>query len=150
LNSERASGGENENAIQGTSKELVLTFEHFWNAYSLDRYMSRSKTERRWRRTSPADRQKAFNAVAAYLADCRTNNRKRVNIVGYLANKIWEGFSPAENTTTMPIIKPGSPEWSAWRKHFVATQPRRVAFFDHQGREGKPYTVPRKWPPAAA
>jgi hypothetical protein len=91
----------------------------------------------------------SFNAVAAYLVDCRTNNRKRVSVVRYLQDKTWAGFSPAENTTTMTTIKPGSPEWNAWRNHFVVTQPHRVAFFDTQGREDKPYTVPSKWPPVA-
>jgi hypothetical protein len=33
--------------------------------YSPEPYMSRSKTERQWRRMIPADRQKACNAVAA-------------------------------------------------------------------------------------
>jgi hypothetical protein len=149
LNSEQAIGGLNKNALQQTSKELAPTCEQFWQAYAPDAYMSRSKTERRWRRTSPADRQKAFSAVAAYLADCRTNNRKRMNIVGYLADRIWEGFSTAENTITLPTIEPKSPEWNAWRNHFVATQPHRVAFFDTLGREGKPYTVPSKLPPTA-
>jgi hypothetical protein len=98
---------------------------------------------------SLTDRQKAFNTVPAYLADCRTNNRKRVSVVRYLRDKTWEGFSPTENTLTMATIKLSSPQWDAWRKHFVATQPHRVAFFDTQGREDKPYTVPSKWPQVA-
>src|ERR1700675_583176 len=109
--------------------------------------MPRRKTERKWRRMIETDRQKAFNAVVAYLADCRTKNRKRVSIVRYLSDKIWEGFSVTATTITMTTIKPGSPEWAAWRKHLVAILPHRLEFFDHQGREGKTYTVPSRWPP---
>jgi hypothetical protein len=135
-------------AIRGeASKKPTPMFEEFWRAYAPDPYMSRKKTERQWPRMSPTDRQKAFNSVPAYLADCRTKKRTRVSVVRYLRDKIWEGFSLTENTTTMPTIKPGSPEWNAWRDNLVATQPRRVAFFDNQGREGKTYTVPSKWPP---
>ncbi|MGZ5874327.1 MAG: hypothetical protein ACXWKP_19690 [Bradyrhizobium sp.] len=150
LNSEQAVGGLNENPIQRDAKEPVPAFEQFWHAYLPDAYMSRSKTERQWRRMIPADCQKALNAVAAYLADCRANNRKRVSAPRYLRDRIWQGFSAAENITTRMTIRPGSPEWDAWRKHLVATQPSRVvAFFDHQGREGNAYTVPSRWPPDA-
>jgi hypothetical protein len=149
LNSEQAVGGLNEDALQQNSKEPEPAFEQFWQAYSAAPYMSRSKTERYWRRMIPADRQKAFNAVDAYLADCRTNNRMRVSIFRYLRDKIWQGFSAAENITTRMTIKPDSPEWDAWRKYFVAKQPSRVAFFDQHGRDGKTYTVPTKWPPGA-
>jgi hypothetical protein len=150
LNSEQAIGGLNKNAFQQSSKEPPPTLEQFWRAYAPDAYMSESRTKRKWLRMSPADRQKAFNAVPVYLADCRTNNRKRVSVVRYLRDKIWEGFSSAKNTTTMTTIKPGSPEWNAWRNDFVATRPDLVAFFDHRGREGGTYMVPSKWPPGAS
>jgi hypothetical protein len=149
LNSEQAVGGLNENAAQPNSKRAVPTFEQFWQAYSPDPYMSRNKTERQWRRMMPTDRQKAYNAVTAYLSDCLTKNRKRVSVVRYLGDRTWEGFSAAETTMTMTTIKPGSPEWAAWRKNLVATQPHRLEFFDHQGQEGKTYTVPSRWPPGA-
>jgi hypothetical protein len=150
LNSEQAIDGLNENAVQRNSKQPVPAFEQFWQAYLPDAYMSQSKTERQWRRMIPADQQKAFNAVAAYLADCRANNRKRVSAPRYLRDSIWRGFLAAENITTRITIKPGSPEWDAWRKYLVATQPSRVvAFFDHQGREGRAYQVPTRWPPDA-
>ena len=149
LNSEQANGAVDEDAVESNSKRPTPAFERFWQVYSPDPYMSRSKTERRWRRMTPEERQKAYHAVAAYLADCLTKNRKRLSIVRYLGDKIWEGFSAAETTKTMTTIKPGSPEWAAWRKHLVATQPHRLEFFDHQGREGKTYTVPSSWPPGA-
>jgi hypothetical protein len=137
----------NENAVQINSKQSVPTFEQFWQAYSPDPYMSRNKTERQWRRMIPADRQKAYNAVSVYLADCLTKTRQRVSVVRYLGDKTWEGFSAAETSITMTTIKPDSAEWAAWRKHLVATLPHRLEFFDHQGQEGKSYTVPSRWPP---
>jgi hypothetical protein len=147
LNSEQAIEAVNENVVQSNFKQPVPTFEQFWQASSPDPYMSQSKTERQWRRMIPADQQKAFNAVAAYLADCRTNNRKRVSVSRYLRDRVWQGFSASENATTMWTIKLGSPEWNAWRKRFVTMDPRLVLFFDKQGREGKSYTVSSKWPP---
>jgi hypothetical protein len=149
LNSDQAIDAVNENRIQQNSKQTAPAFEKFWEAYSPDAYMSRRKTERKWHRMIPTDQQKAFNTVAAYLDDCRAKNRKRVSVVRYLSDRIWEGFSTAETTITMTTIKPGSPEWAAWRKHLVATQPHRLQFFDHQGQEGKTYTVPSSWPPGA-
>jgi hypothetical protein len=147
LNSEQAIGAVDKNAVESNSGQPTPTFEQFWKAYSPDAYMSRNKTEREWRRMMPTDRQKAYNAVAAYLADCHTKNRKRVSIVRYLGDKIWDGFSIAETTITLTVIKPGSPECAAWRKHLAATQPHRLKFFDHHGQEGKTYTVPSRWPP---
>jgi hypothetical protein len=97
--------------------------------------MSRNQTERKWRRMIPEERRRAYHAVASYLVDCLTKNRKRLNIVRYLGDEIWEGFSVAETSITMPTIKPGSLEWAAWRKHLVATLPHRLEFFDHQGRK---------------
>ena len=147
LNSDQPIDAVNENAIQQKYKQTAPAFEQFWQAYSPDAYMSRRKTERKWDRMIPTDRQKAFTAVAAYLADCRAKNRKRLSIVRYLSDKIWEGFSTAETATTMTTIQPGSQEWRAWRNYLVAMQPHCVRFFDHQGREGNTYTVPSKWPP---
>jgi hypothetical protein len=124
LNSQQAPGAADENTVQPNSEKPVPVFEQFWLAFAPDAFMSRRKTERLWQRMIPADRQKACNAVVAYLADCRANNRRRVSAPTFLRDKIWQGFSPTENTTTMPTIKPGSPEWNAWRKHFVTTDPR--------------------------
>jgi hypothetical protein len=150
LKSDQAIDVVNENAIQQISKQTTPAFEEFWKAYSPDPYMSRSKTERRWRRLTPEQRQRANCAVAAYLADCITKNRKRLSVVRYLGDKIWEGFSTAENmTTSWTTITPGTPEWAAWRAHFVATQHHRVRLFDTHERDGKTYTVPSRWPPGA-
>jgi hypothetical protein len=147
LNSEHTTGAADKDAVECSSKQPVLVFEQFWLAYSPEPYMSRNKTERHWRRMTPTDRERSYNAVAAYLADCRAKNRKRVSVVRYLEDKIWEGFSVAGTTITMKEIKPDSPEWTAWRKHLAATQPHRLKFFDHQGQEEKTYTVPSRWPP---
>jgi hypothetical protein len=136
-------------ALQQGAKEPVPTFEEFWRAYSPDAYMSQSKTERHWRRMIPAEQQKACKAIAAYLADCRTNNRKRVSVLRYLRDRIWQGFSPTKDAATRPTAKPGTPEWNAWRKYYVAIG-HPVGFFDDQGRQGKAYTVPSKWPPDAS
>jgi hypothetical protein len=149
LDSELAVAELNEDAFQGDTEEPMPAFEQFWLAYSTEPYMSRSKTERQWYRMIPEDRRKAFIAVAAYLADCKRSNRMRVSISRYLRDKIWQGFSKIENIRPRSVIHPGSPEWDAWRLYFVETRPSSLAFFDHQGREGKAYTVASQWPPGA-
>jgi hypothetical protein len=150
LNPGQKPEGSIQNAPQPTSKRPVPTFDQFWNAYAPDAYMPRNKTERQWHRMIPADRQGAFNAVVTYLADCRAKNRIRVNVSRYLRDKTWQGFSVAAKTIAMTTVKPGSPEWDAWRKYLVATQSDRVAFFDYQGQQSKTYTVPTRWPPGTA
>jgi hypothetical protein len=137
-----------DQASQSRTGDPVLitnpSFEEFWIGYKPDRYMSRHAAERKWNRMDELDRRAALDATPVYLDDCRAIGRKRVNIVRYLDDRIWEGYMKKDATRV--TLHPDSPQWIKWRAHFVATG-QSTSFMDARAREGKVFTVPTEWPP---
>lgn len=120
-------------------------FEECWNAYGPEPYMSKKAAQRVWRRMSVIERQQAHHAVTRYLADCKTNNRKRVNVVRYLRDKVYEGF-PTTTRRPMVTLLPNSPEWQAWHRYMIE-RGQSVSFMESRAKAGIGYTATAKWPP---
>jgi hypothetical protein len=137
---------EENNVCPRNSNRLTVNFEKFWLAYGPETYMSKSKAKRYWRKMSEEEQRQALQAVSRYIADCKTNNRKRVNAWRYLCDRVYEGFLTTIRQTTVIMLPPYSPEWQAWRR-YKSERGESVAFMEHRARQGHAYAATEKWPP---
>jgi hypothetical protein len=76
-------------------------------------------------------------ALAAAVERLRSNPRKLTKL--HIQNEI----NVARKSGAMIVIRPGMPEWQAWRAHFAAYDPKYLNFMDSQGT----LQVPSQWPP---
>jgi hypothetical protein len=57
-------------------------------------------------------------------------------------------FSPREAAASVPpdqfLVKPGTPEWDAWKDHNLKTSGKDLPMSDKTGG----WYVPRRWPPS--
>lgn len=93
---------------------------------------------------SPADRQRAFEAIRPYLANCRAKNRKLCDLSTYLKERRFAG------NLAIPVqevaIYGNTPQAFRWLEYRLALG-ERVSFMESCWRQGKPWHARTEWPP---
>lgn len=126
-------------------------FEEFWNGYPTDKNMAKKEAFAAWRRISEDERRDAIASLPGFNSYCQKNPDYRViHANRYLLKGRFEGhLQEAAKLQNQTIIYPETPEWRAWIAYKQA-QGARTAFMEAQGREGKGFPVPSRFPPTAS
>lgn len=93
---------------------------------------------------SPDDRQRAFEAVSPYLANCRARNRKLCDLSTYLKEKRFKG-NLAVIAPEVPILG-NTPQASRWLDYRIDLG-EPTSFMRECWKLGKPWYAPTEWPP---
>jgi hypothetical protein len=93
---------------------------------------------------SPDERQRAFDGIGPYIANCRAKNRKLCDLSTYLKERRFNG-NLAVPVKTFPIFR-NTPQAFRWRDYMVAVG-RRTSFMDECWQQGKPWHAESEWPP---
>jgi DNA-binding transcriptional ArsR family regulator len=119
-------------------------FETFWSAWKPGKLESRKAAEQAWNMLSGADRAAALAAARPYAAEVERERSRRCHARTFLADRIFANFEG--EAESLPVIRPGTPQWEAWAAHEAAGGGRWTARF----ARGQPITVPTEWPPSYA
>lgn len=96
------------------------------------------------------DQADCIAGILPYLDDCRAQGRMICDLRTFIEQRRWERFKPkAGSERRLVVVKFGTDQWTAWRRHLEATG-GDVTNFDRMGSNptfgGK--AMPSEWPPA--
>lgn len=133
------------------SARRAPTFADFWNGIPKDSNASEPKAKQAWGKLSEEDKALALQSLPAFAAYCRERpTYTPCHPWKYLVEKRFLGHAQTNRPDAPSLVKisPGSPEWDAWLEHKRRIG-ERTSFMESQGREGKGFPVPTRFPPHA-
>ena len=71
-----------------TELKKEVTFQMFWDLYDDKTTSSRSKTQKKWDKLTPADQARAYNYISRYFSQIPSGTRKKYAET-YLNAELW-------------------------------------------------------------
>lgn len=106
--------------------------------------LSPQKCEELFAALSPDDRQRAFNGIGPYLANCRAKNRKLCDLSTYLKEKRFRGnLAVVAGSFAIMGNTPQASRWLEFRRAIGEPTSRMEELW----RYGKPWYARSEWPP---
>ena len=126
------------------STKAPLLWREFRAAWPAAEIISPFACEQLFATLSPDDRQRAFDCIGAYIANCKSRNRKLCDLSTYLKERRFAG----ELAVLVPAYAThgGTPQAFRWLE-FKQAVGERTGFMEECFRSGRPWFAPTEWPP---
>jgi hypothetical protein len=125
-------------------------FEKFWKAYPTTPIMSKKEAFKEYSRLPEDQQNAAFAAITGFKSWLASQkDHPVVHACRFLSQRRFEGFAGISTGHTLGFeSRAGSPEWVAWRAHYVLTAKKfSIKYMDAKAEDGNPVVFPDQWPP---
>lgn len=139
---------QNTDSQRKESTKRLVEFADVKQKWPSENLLSEVASQQAFLALGDAEKEGCLDGIAAYLADCKTQNRKVCDLTTYIRERRWERFAAKQPKASVVLIKHGTPQWQRWFEHYLTIgDEQKYRTMESRAQRDLPYDAPSEWPP---